>query len=120
MSFSNNVAFYDPVTMHKLKEFQAPTQINSAHLHPHQKYFVCGGHDFKIYKCDYETGKEVDSYKGKFKNVILTPQASHVSKKLAKIRSSKIRWSYFKKNIVKLVVVGGPEVLKWNLKLMLP
>ena len=64
MSFSNNVAFYDPVTMHKLKEFQAPTQINSAHLHPHQKYFVCGGHDFKIYKCDYETGKEVDSYKG--------------------------------------------------------
>jgi len=66
MSFSNNVAFYDPVTMHKLKEFQAPTQINSAHLHPHQKYFVCGGHDFKIYKCDYETGKEVDSYKGHF------------------------------------------------------
>jgi len=66
MSFSNMVAFYNPLDMTKIKEFQTPTQINSAHLHPHLKYFVCGGHDFKIYKCDYDTGAEVDSYKGHF------------------------------------------------------
>ena len=50
--------------MSKIKEFQTPTQINSAHLHPQLKYFVAGGHDFKIYKFDYETGQECDSYKG--------------------------------------------------------
>jgi len=66
MSFSNTVAFFNPLDMTKIKEFQTPTQINSAHLHPHLKYFVCGGHDFKIYKCDYDTGAEVDSYKGHF------------------------------------------------------
>ena len=52
--------------MTKIKEFQTPTQINSAHLHPQLKYFVAGGHDFKIYKFDYETGQECDSYKGMF------------------------------------------------------
>ena len=65
LTFSNTVAFYNPIEMTKIKDFQTPTQINSAHLHPHKKYFVCGGHDFKIYKCDFETGAEVDSYKGK-------------------------------------------------------
>lgn len=66
LSFSNTVAFYNPMDMTLIKEFQTPTQINSAHLHPQLKYFVCGGHDFKIYKCDFETGAEVDSYKGKY------------------------------------------------------
>ena len=64
MTYSNVVSFYNPITMQKIKEFQTPTQINSAHLHPHLKYFVAGGHDFKIYKFDYDTGAEVDSYKG--------------------------------------------------------
>ena len=64
MTYSNIVSFYNPNTMQKIKEFQTPTQINSAHLHPHLKYFVAGGHDFKIYKFDYETGVECDSYKG--------------------------------------------------------
>ena len=67
MTYSNVVSFYNPITMQKIKEFQTPTQINSAHLHPHLKYFVAGGHDFKIYKFDYDTGAEVDSYKGIFK-----------------------------------------------------
>jgi len=66
LTYANTVAFYDPFTMQKMKEFQTPTQINSAHLHPQLKYFVAGGHDFKIYKFDYETGAEVDSYKGHF------------------------------------------------------
>jgi serine-threonine kinase receptor-associated protein len=66
LTYANTVAFYDPFTMTKMKEFQTPTQINSAHLHPQLKYFVAGGHDFKIYKFDYETGAEVDSYKGHF------------------------------------------------------
>jgi len=66
LTYANTVAFYDPVSMIKMKEFQTPTQINSAHLHPQLKFFVAGGHDFKIYKFDYETGAEVDSYKGHF------------------------------------------------------
>ena len=64
LTYANTVAFYDPLSMTKIKEFQTPTQINSAHLHPQLKYFVAGGHDFKIYKFDYETGQECDSYKG--------------------------------------------------------
>ena len=70
MTYSNVVSFYNPITMQKIKEFQTPTQINSAHLHPHLKYFVAGGHDFKIYKFDYDTGAEVDSYKGKKSNYV--------------------------------------------------
>merc|ERR1712156_744885 len=66
LTYANTVAFYDPLSMAKIKEFQTPTQINSAHLHPQLKYFVAGGHDFKIYKFDYETGQECDSYKGHF------------------------------------------------------
>ena len=66
LTYANTVAFYEPFSMQKMKEFQTPTQINSAHLHPQLKYFVAGGHDFKIYKFDYETGAEVDSYKGRW------------------------------------------------------
>ena len=45
--------------MEKLKEFEAPTQVNSSSLNIPQKVFVCGGEDFKMYKYDYETGEEL-------------------------------------------------------------
>ena len=41
------------------KEFDIPSQINSASLHPDRTIFVCGGEDFKMYKFDYATGMEV-------------------------------------------------------------
>lgn len=43
----------------QIKEYVAPSQINSASLHPDQSVFVCGGDDFKMYKFDYETGLEI-------------------------------------------------------------
>lgn len=43
----------------KIKDYIAPTQVNSASLHENKKVFVCGGEDFKMYKFDYETGEEL-------------------------------------------------------------
>lgn len=45
--------------LEKIKEFEAPAPINSASLHPCEKFFVAGGEDFKMYKFDYETGAEI-------------------------------------------------------------
>lgn len=45
--------------LEKVKEFEAPAPINSASLHPSEKFFVAGGEDFKMYKFDYETGAEI-------------------------------------------------------------
>lgn len=43
----------------KIKEYEAPTQINSTALHPDKKVFVSGGEDLRMYKFDYETGEEL-------------------------------------------------------------
>ncbi|KAK3098632.1 hypothetical protein FSP39_021396 [Pinctada imbricata] len=59
-------SFWDPERYEKIKEVVAPTQINSASLHTSKKTFVCGGEDFKMYKFDYETGEELESFKGHF------------------------------------------------------
>lgn len=42
-----------------MKEFEIGSAVNSASLHPTKNTFVCGGDDFKMYKCDYETGNEL-------------------------------------------------------------
>lgn len=47
----------------KIKDYIAPTQVNSASLHENKKVFVCGGEDFKMYKFDYETGEELGKCK---------------------------------------------------------
>lgn len=47
----------------KIKDYIAPTQVNSASLNENKKVFVCGGEDFKMYKFDYETGEELGKYK---------------------------------------------------------
>ncbi|XP_073241503.1 serine-threonine kinase receptor-associated protein-like isoform X2 [Porites lutea] len=52
--------------MEQIKSFEAPTAIFSASLHPSKSCFVAGGDDFKLYKFDYEDGKELESYKGHF------------------------------------------------------
>lgn len=50
--------------LEKLKEFEIPTQVNSAALHPENSVFVCGGEDFKMYKFDYLTGAEIGKLPG--------------------------------------------------------
>lgn len=46
-------------SLEPIKSFEAPTQIFSASLHPSKSCFVAGGDDFKLYKFDYEDGKEL-------------------------------------------------------------
>lgn len=64
--YGKNVAFYDLNTFERLNEFEFPTQINAASLHPDKSVFVCGGENFLMYKHDYATGMEIESFKGHF------------------------------------------------------
>ncbi|KAK7107989.1 serine-threonine kinase receptor-associated protein-like [Littorina saxatilis] len=66
ITFGQNIAFYKVDTLEEIKKFTAEAPINSASLHPCEKFFVAGGEDFKMYKFDYETGKEIESFKGHF------------------------------------------------------
>lgn len=66
VSYGNHVAFYDADTYEMDKEFQIASQVNSASLHCDKNVFVCGGEDFKMYKCDAKTGQELESFKGHF------------------------------------------------------
>lgn len=41
-------------------------QPSILHLHPEKEFLVAGGEDFKLYKYDYNSGEELESYKGHF------------------------------------------------------
>lgn len=60
----NTVSFWNTETFAKIKEFQVASLVHSASLHPSRSVFVCGGEDFKMYKIDYTTGQELESFKG--------------------------------------------------------
>lgn len=62
----NTVSFWDPEGLVKLNEFKVPTIVNSASFLPEKSIFVCGGDDLKMYKFDYKTGQELESFKGHF------------------------------------------------------
>jgi serine-threonine kinase receptor-associated protein len=64
--YGQKVTFWDTETFEKVKEFDIPSKINSASIHPDKSVFVCGGEDFKMYKFDYGTGIEIESFKGHF------------------------------------------------------
>lgn len=64
--YGKQVTFWDAKTLEKVKEYALPADINSASLHPEKHVFVCGGEDFKMYKYDYGTGLEIESFKGHF------------------------------------------------------
>lgn len=66
ISYGHFTSFWNAERFDKIKEFEAPVQINSAALHPDKKVFVSGGEDFKMYKFDYESGDELESFKGHF------------------------------------------------------
>ncbi|XP_061422643.1 serine-threonine kinase receptor-associated protein isoform X1 [Lethenteron reissneri] len=66
VTYSRTIAFYNALTLELIKQFEASASINSASLHPEKECFIAGGEDFKLYKFDYTTGEELESYKGHF------------------------------------------------------
>uniref|UniRef100_A0A336LTN4 Serine-threonine kinase receptor-associated protein n=1 Tax=Culicoides sonorensis TaxID=179676 RepID=A0A336LTN4_CULSO len=66
VSHGQSVSFWDTNSLSKVKEISMPTLIASASLHPEKHTFVAGGEDFKMYKYDYLTGNEIESFKGHF------------------------------------------------------
>lgn len=61
-----NVTYFDLNSMNKIAEFQVPTQVYTATLHPDKNVFVCGGEDFVIYKYDFKTGEQLEAFKAHF------------------------------------------------------
>ncbi|XP_037956965.1 serine-threonine kinase receptor-associated protein-like [Teleopsis dalmanni] len=66
ITHGGSISFWEVDTLKKLKEIKVPTNVSSASLHPDKHVFVCGGEDFKMYKFDYITGNEIESFKGHF------------------------------------------------------
>ncbi|XP_017040638.1 serine-threonine kinase receptor-associated protein [Drosophila ficusphila] len=66
IAHGSSISFWEIDTLKKLKEVKVPTNVASASLHPDKHVFVCGGEDFKMYKFDYITGNEIESFKGHF------------------------------------------------------
>ncbi|XP_071444093.1 serine-threonine kinase receptor-associated protein [Hetaerina americana] len=66
IAHGNVISFWKSESLEKIREFTVPTQVNSASLHPDKSIFVCGGEDLKMYKFDYSTGAEIESFKGHF------------------------------------------------------
>jgi len=66
VAHGQTVTFCDAKTFEKTKEVSVPTTVYSASLLKENKIFVCGGEDLKLYKYNYETGIEIESFKGHF------------------------------------------------------
>jgi len=62
----SKVIFYEANTFEKMKEVSVSCPVYSASLNKAQDIFVCGGEDLKLYKFDYQTGIEIDNFKGHF------------------------------------------------------
>ncbi|KAG9345655.1 hypothetical protein JZ751_008799 [Albula glossodonta] len=66
ITYGKTIAFYNALSLDLIKTVDAPASIHSASLHPEKEFFVAGGDDFKLYKYDYSTKEELESYKGHF------------------------------------------------------
>ncbi|CAI9562842.1 unnamed protein product [Staurois parvus] len=66
ITYGRTIALYNSCSLELVKSFEAPAPINSASLHPEKDCIVAGGDDFKLYKYDYSSGEELESYKGHF------------------------------------------------------
>ncbi|XP_069807231.1 serine-threonine kinase receptor-associated protein [Dendropsophus ebraccatus] len=66
ITYGRTISLYNTSSLELIKSFEAPAPINSASLHPEKECIVAGGDDFKLYKYDYTTGEELESYKGHF------------------------------------------------------
>lgn len=66
VAHGNRVTFFNAETYAKIREVEVPCPVYSASLLPEKNIFVCGGEDFKLYKYNYETGNEIENFKGHF------------------------------------------------------
>ncbi|KAJ3612061.1 hypothetical protein NHX12_020338 [Muraenolepis orangiensis] len=66
ITYGKTIAFYNAHSLDLIKTVDTPANIHSASLHPEKEFVVAGGDDFKIYKYDYGTMEELESYKGHF------------------------------------------------------
>ncbi|XP_071756226.1 serine-threonine kinase receptor-associated protein-like [Centroberyx gerrardi] len=66
ITYGKTVAFYNALSLELIQSVEAPASIHSASLHPDKDFFVAGGDDFKLYKYDYSSKEELESYKGHF------------------------------------------------------
>lgn len=58
--------FNNSIEQMPFKQYQLPTTLYSASLHASFDFFVAGGEDLKMYKYDFNSGEEIESYKGHF------------------------------------------------------
>jgi len=66
VAVGRKVVFLDGKTLETEKEVSVPCSVYSASMHHNKDIFVCGGEDLKLYKFDYNTGIEIENFKGHF------------------------------------------------------
>lgn len=66
VSVGRKVVFLSGQTLETEKEVSVPCAVYSASLLQSKNIFVCGGEDLKLYKYNYDTGVEIDNFKGHF------------------------------------------------------
>merc|ERR1711990_746120 len=66
LAAGHKVIFLDANRFEKIKEVNIPSPIYTASLHQDRDIFVCGGEDLKLYKFDFQTGLEIENFKGHF------------------------------------------------------
>jgi len=66
LAAGHKVIFLDANRFERIKEVNIPSPTYTASLHQDRDIFVCGGEDLKLYKFDYQTGLEIENFKGHF------------------------------------------------------
>merc|ERR1711997_1019386 len=66
LAAGHKVIFLDANRFEKIKEVNIPSPTYTASLHQDREIFVCGGEDLKLYKFDFQTGLEIENFKGHF------------------------------------------------------
>lgn len=66
VAHGQTVSFFHAETFERIKDVSIPSTVFTASLLYGRKIFVCGGDDFKLYKYNFETGAEIESFKGHF------------------------------------------------------
>jgi len=66
VAVGRKVVFLNTDTLDLVREVSVPCAVYTASLHHDKNIFVCGGEDLKLYKYNYNTGVEIDNFKGHF------------------------------------------------------
>merc|ERR1711983_541923 len=65
-SDDKTVRVWDTATGNEIRSFNTSEQIGGMEMTKDREIFVCGGEDLKLYKFDYQTGIEIENFKGHF------------------------------------------------------